>query len=155
MCELTEGAMLEPECRLTVRSSRGAAVGVVAKGVDMHTTLSVGIVAGDIVGDGCWCVLVGLLEGHGALDIGVTSKNSNCCTRSAIGLARPPRYCWCHVLSANARRLEVCLMGRAAANHLDGESTETCSYSLAVLHLGESEALKPLDVPALTIVAVF
>lgn len=32
----------------TVRTGGGAAVGVVAKGVDVHTTLSVGIVSGDV-----------------------------------------------------------------------------------------------------------
>jgi hypothetical protein len=32
----------------TVRSSAGAAVGVVAKGVDVHAALSVGIVASDV-----------------------------------------------------------------------------------------------------------
>ena len=34
--------------RLAVGAGRGAAVGVVAKGVDVHATLSVGIVAGDV-----------------------------------------------------------------------------------------------------------
>jgi len=34
--------------RLTVRASGGAAVGVVTKGVNVHTTLSVGVVAGDV-----------------------------------------------------------------------------------------------------------
>jgi hypothetical protein len=32
----------------TVRSGAGAAVGIVAVGVDMHATLSAGIVAGDV-----------------------------------------------------------------------------------------------------------
>ena len=31
-----------------MRASRSAAVGVVPKGVDVHATLSVGIVAGDV-----------------------------------------------------------------------------------------------------------
>lgn len=35
-------------CVLTVRAGRGAAVGVVAVGVNVHTALSVGIVAGDV-----------------------------------------------------------------------------------------------------------
>lgn len=39
---------------LTVRSSRGTAVGVVTEGVHMHTTLSVGVVAGDVPCDGGW-----------------------------------------------------------------------------------------------------
>jgi hypothetical protein len=33
---------------LTVGAGRGAAVGVVAKGVDVHATLSVGVVARDV-----------------------------------------------------------------------------------------------------------
>ena len=33
---------------LTVRSGRGAAVGVVTEGVDVHATLSVGVVTGDV-----------------------------------------------------------------------------------------------------------
>lgn len=37
---------------LTVRAGRGAAVGVVAVGMDVHATLGVGIVAGDVPADG-------------------------------------------------------------------------------------------------------
>lgn len=36
----------------TVRTGRGAAVGVVAELVDVHASLGVGIVARDVVGDG-------------------------------------------------------------------------------------------------------
>lgn len=36
------------ERRHTVRTSTSAAVGVVAKGVDVHATLSVGVVAGEV-----------------------------------------------------------------------------------------------------------
>ena len=65
-------------CRLTVRAGAGAAVGVVTEGVDVHATLGVGIVAGDVPGDLGLGALRGLLEGDGALDVGVTTDNSNC-----------------------------------------------------------------------------
>ena len=69
---------------LTVWASACAAVSVVAKSVDVHATLSVGIVARDIIGDGGWGTLGVLLEGHGALDIGVTTENCDCGALSAI-----------------------------------------------------------------------
>ena len=56
----------------------GAAVGVVAKGVDVHASLGVGIVACDVVGNGRWARLRGLFEGYDALDVGVSAKNSDC-----------------------------------------------------------------------------
>lgn len=64
--------------QLTVRAGAGAAVGVVTEGVDVHATLGVGIVAGDVPGDLGLGALRGLLEGDGALDVGVTTDNSNC-----------------------------------------------------------------------------
>lgn len=63
--------------RLTVRASGCAAVGVVTEGVDMHATLGVGIVAGDVPANGGQGVLGLLLEGDGALDVGVTTNDSN------------------------------------------------------------------------------
>lgn len=66
-----------------MRTSAGATIGVIAKGVDVHATLGVGIVAGDVEGDGGWAVLGVLLEGHGALDVGVTTENCDCCMLSA------------------------------------------------------------------------
>ena len=63
--------------RLTVRASGGAAVGVVTELVDVETTLSVGVVAGDVPGDGGRGVLVSLLEGDGARDLGVSADDSN------------------------------------------------------------------------------
>lgn len=65
-----------------MRASAGAAIGVVAKGVNVHATLGVGVIAGDIVGDVGWAALRVLLEGHGALDIGVTTENCDCCCTS-------------------------------------------------------------------------
>jgi hypothetical protein len=63
--------------KLTVGTSRGAAVGVVAKGVDVHATLSVGVVARDVPGDGRLRVLVGLLKGDGSLDVRVSANDSD------------------------------------------------------------------------------
>lgn len=61
-----------------MRASAGAAIGVVAKGVNMHAALGIGVVAGDVVGDGGLCVFRGLLKRHRALDIGVSTENSDC-----------------------------------------------------------------------------
>ena len=63
--------------RLTVRAGAGAAVGVVTEGVDVHAALGVGIVAGDVPGDLGLGGLRGLLEGDGALDVGVTTDDSD------------------------------------------------------------------------------
>jgi hypothetical protein len=60
-----------------MRSSRSAAVGVVAKSVHMHATLGVGVVASDVPGDGCVCGLGGLLKSDSALDLGVSTENGN------------------------------------------------------------------------------
>lgn len=60
-----------------VRTGRGAAVGVVTKGVDVEATLCVGVVAGDVVGDGGRGTLRGLLEDDGAGDLGVSSEDSD------------------------------------------------------------------------------
>lgn len=58
-------------------TSRGAAVGVVAELVDVEGTRSIGIVAGDVPGNGGRGVLVGLLKGDGTADLGVTAEDSN------------------------------------------------------------------------------
>ena len=60
-----------------MRSSRRATVRVVAESVDMHATLSVGIVARKVPRDGRLARLVLLLEGDGALDVGVSTENSD------------------------------------------------------------------------------
>jgi hypothetical protein len=61
-----------------VRAGRGAAIGVVTKGVDVEATLGVGVIAGDVVGDGGRGTLRGLLEDDGAGDLCVSSEDSNC-----------------------------------------------------------------------------
>ena len=58
-----------------VRAGRGAAVGVVTKGVDVEAALSVGVVAGNVPGDGGGSRLGLLLEGDGAGDLGVTTED--------------------------------------------------------------------------------
>jgi hypothetical protein len=63
--------------RLTVRTGAGAAVGVVTESVNVHAALGVGVVAGDVPGDLGVGGLGGLLEGDGALDVGVTTDNSD------------------------------------------------------------------------------
>ncbi len=62
---------------LTVRAGRGAAVSVVTKGVDVHATLSVGVLTADIPGDGGRGGLGILLEGDGARHLGVTTDDGN------------------------------------------------------------------------------
>ncbi len=73
--------MFTTDIGLTVRASARAAVGVVAEGMDMHSALSVGIVAGDVPCDRCWRGFGALLEGDGALDGGVTTENCDCLLR--------------------------------------------------------------------------
>lgn len=55
----------------------GATVGVVTELVDVHAALGVGVVAGDVPGDDGVGVLVSLLEGDGAGDLGVTAELCN------------------------------------------------------------------------------
>jgi hypothetical protein len=61
----------------TVWSGGGASVGVVAEGVDMHAALGVGVVAGDVPRHRGGARLRGLLERHGAFDIGVSTNDGN------------------------------------------------------------------------------
>lgn len=64
--------------RLTVGASGGAAVGVVAEGVDVHATLGVGVVTADVPCNGGGSGLGGLLEGDSSGNLGVTTDDSNC-----------------------------------------------------------------------------
>lgn len=61
-----------------MRTSGGAAVGVVTELVNVESTLSVGVVAGDVPRDSGGGVLVSLLKGDGAGDLSVTTEDSNC-----------------------------------------------------------------------------
>lgn len=67
----------ERERGRTVRAGGGAAVGVVTELVDVEGALRVGVVALDVPRDGGGRVLVGLLEGHGARDLGVSAQDSD------------------------------------------------------------------------------
>lgn len=60
-----------------MRTSRGAAVGVVAELVDVEGALSVSVVAVDVPRHGRGRVLGLLLEGHGTGDLGVTAEDSH------------------------------------------------------------------------------
>lgn len=60
-----------------MRTSRSASVGVVTEGVDVHATLSVGIVAGDVPCDAGRAGFGLLLEGDGALDGGLTTDDGD------------------------------------------------------------------------------
>jgi hypothetical protein len=60
-----------------VRAGRGATVGVVTELVDVETTLSVGVVTGDVPRDGGCGTLVGLLEGDSAGDLGIPTEDSD------------------------------------------------------------------------------
>jgi hypothetical protein len=61
-----------------VRASGSAAVGVVTKGVDVESSLGVGVVTGDVPGDGSGSRLRLLLEDDGTGDLGVTAENAHC-----------------------------------------------------------------------------
>jgi hypothetical protein len=60
-----------------VRTGRGAAVGVVTEGVDVEAALGVGVVAGEVPGDGGGSRLGRLLEHDRAGDLGVTTEDSD------------------------------------------------------------------------------
>jgi hypothetical protein len=58
-----------------VRAGGCAAIRVVAEGVDVHASFGIGIIAAEVPSNGSLVVLRSLLQGHGALDVGVTAKN--------------------------------------------------------------------------------
>jgi len=60
-----------------VGASGCAAVGVVTELMDVHATLGIRIVSGDIPSDGSWGGFGGLLESDGSGDLGVTSDGCN------------------------------------------------------------------------------
>ncbi|KAH8711077.1 hypothetical protein HC256_007906 [Beauveria bassiana] len=63
--------------RVEVRASRGAAVGVVTKGVDVEAALRVGVVARDVPGDGGGSRLGLLLKGDSTGNLGVATKDTD------------------------------------------------------------------------------
>lgn len=72
-----------------MRASRGATVGVVAKGVDVHATLGTGILAGDVPGDLGRGRLGVLLEHHGSGDLRVTSDDADWKTWQGLAATAP------------------------------------------------------------------
>jgi hypothetical protein len=74
---LVRGSSVSLAEGVEVRTGRGAAVGVVAEGVDVEATLGVGVVAGNVPADGGRGVLGLLLEDDGAGDLGVTTEDGN------------------------------------------------------------------------------
>lgn len=60
-----------------MRSSAGAAVGVVTVSVNVHATLSVGVVASNVPCDLGVGGFVGLLEGDGSLNVGVSTEDGD------------------------------------------------------------------------------
>jgi len=62
---------------IEVRAGAGAAVGVVTELVDVHATLSIGVIALDVVFDDGVRGLGLLGESHGTRDIGVSTENGD------------------------------------------------------------------------------
>jgi len=60
-----------------VRAGAGAAVGIIAKGMNVHATLGVAVVAGDVPGDCGGARVRGLLKADRTGDFGVTSNDSD------------------------------------------------------------------------------
>jgi len=60
-----------------VRTSRYAAIGIVAELVDVNPPFGIGVVAGNVVGDGCRRGLRVLLEGDCPRDFRVSSKDGD------------------------------------------------------------------------------
>lgn len=60
-----------------MRTSTCAAVGVVTELMNVHASLSIGVVAGDVVGDGGRRGFGGLLEGHLTSDFRVSSEDGD------------------------------------------------------------------------------
>ena len=76
--DVVRGRAVGLAVRVEVRAGRGAAVGVVAKLVDVHAALGVGIRVLDLVLDHRGGVLVLLREPDGARDAGIAAEDSNC-----------------------------------------------------------------------------
>lgn len=65
-----------------MRTSACASIGVITKLMNVHATLSRGVVAFDVVIYGGWGRFRRLLEGHGTADIGVTTEDCDCCNKT-------------------------------------------------------------------------
>lgn len=109
--------------KLTVRAGRGAAVGVVTKGVDVEAPLGAGVVAGDVPGDGGRGRLGLLLKGDGARDLGVTTDDADC---GEPMLASCPMQC---DVMQGARMDQMGALPGHAASHQGPESPSRDSPS--------------------------
>lgn len=58
--------------------SRGTAVGIVTELMNVHATLGIRVVAGDVVGDLGWARLGVLFKRHGPSDLGVSFQDGDC-----------------------------------------------------------------------------
>ena len=76
--DLVRGRAVGLAVRVEVRAGRGATVGVVAKLVDVHAALGVGVRVVDLILDHCVGVLVLLREPDSARDAGIAAEDSNC-----------------------------------------------------------------------------
>jgi hypothetical protein len=101
-----------------VRTGAGAAVGVVAKGVDVHAALGVGVVARDVPGDLGVGGLGGLLESDGALDVGVTTDNSDYARRRTLAF-----YCRCVLNALHLVRRACQVMMRMCMSYMSSSSS--------------------------------
>lgn len=71
--------------RVEVGTSGSASVGVVTKSVNVESSQGVGVITGDLPGDGGWLGRGGLLERHDTGNALVTSDNCNCFVLVHVG----------------------------------------------------------------------
>ena len=74
---LVRGSTVGLVVRVEVRTSGSASVGVITEGVDVESSFGVGIVTGDVPGDGGRGRFGLLLEDDGAGDLRVTAENAH------------------------------------------------------------------------------
>lgn len=67
-----------------MRPSACAAISVVTELVNVHAAIGRGIVAADVIGNGCWGGLRRLLEGDGTANLGVTAEDCDCVERMMV-----------------------------------------------------------------------
>jgi hypothetical protein len=77
VADLVGGSTMVLAMGVEMGASRGAAVGVVTKGVDVEAALGIGVVAGNIPGDDGRGALALLLEDDGAGHLGVTTEDAD------------------------------------------------------------------------------
>jgi len=129
-----------------MRASGRAAVGVVAEGVDVHATLSVGVLAGDVPGDGGGSRLGLLYESHGPGDLGVTTDDGNykggwlTMTRPRTAMADSATSC----VEPEERRVSI--TPRRALDQLWPSRLPTLLEPQSTHQLDQARATRPPDV---------